>query len=131
MIDAIIKVTIAIGAGVAAWYADKYVKEKTGKHIHEHAVDFVKSLWNRLKNWAQQYLSQHKTVRKVYTSTVSIMAATKRAYNKGERFVKVKIFGQTYDGPRAKVIKDEEVPIDQIGGVVNQAKTAPVLAMRH
>ena len=41
MIDAIIKGAIAIGAGVAAWYADKIVKEKTGKHIHEHAIDFV------------------------------------------------------------------------------------------
>ncbi len=131
MIDAIIKGAIAIGAGVAAWYADKYVKEKTGKHIHEHAINFVKSLWNRLKNWAQQYLSEHEDVRKVYTSTVSIMAKMKRALNKGERFVRVKVFGQTYDGQRGKVLIEEDVPIDQIDGVIEQAKADPVLAMRY
>ena len=38
MIDTIIKGAIAAGAAAAAWYADKYVKKKTGKHIHERQV---------------------------------------------------------------------------------------------
>ena len=131
MIDVIIKGVIAIGAGVAAWYADKYVKEKTGKHIHEHAVDFVKSLWDRLKNWAQRYLQVHENVRKVYMSAVGIMAAMKRALNKGERVVKVNIFGQNINCTFDKVIRDEEVPLDQIGGVIERVKASPVLAMRY
>lgn len=131
MIDAIIKGAIAIGAGVAAWYADKIVKEKTGKHIHEHAIDFVKSLWNRLKNWAQQYLSEHEDVRKVYLSVMSIIAAKKRAMNDRMNTVKVKLFGQTNVGSRSKVISDTEIPLDQYDGVIEQAKADPVLAMRY
>ncbi len=131
MVDAIIKLAGLAAAGVAAWYTDKYVKEKTGRHIHEHVVDFVKSLWNRLKNWAQQYLSEHEDVSKVYLSVMSIIAAKKRAMNDCMNNVKVKVFGQTYDSPRGKVLIDEEVPIDQIGGVLEQAKAAPVLAMRY
>ena len=129
MIDAIIKGAIAIGAGVAAWYADKYVKEKTGKHIHEHAVDYVKSLWDRLKNWAQQYLSEHLNILKVYVCAVEILARMKRAYDCGEKIVKVQIFGKTYDN-RTKLITEEEVPIDQVKDVIKQAETNPVLAMR-
>ncbi len=122
---------VAGGAALAAWYADKKVKEKTGKHIHEHAVDYVKSLWNRLKNWASGYLSEHENVRKVYLSAASIAAAAKRAQNEGVKFVKVKIFHQTIDDTHGKVIREEEVPLDQIDGVLEQAKTEPVLAMRY
>ena len=131
MIDVVVKGAIAIGAGVAAWYADKYVKEKTGKHIHEHVIDFVKSLWARLKNWAQQYLSQHENVRKVYVSSISIAAELKKALNNGENFVRVKIFHQDMDNTCGKYICEEQIPLDQVEGVIEQAKTAPVLAMRN
>jgi hypothetical protein len=126
-----VPVAVAAGSAVAAWAADKYVKKRTGKHIHEHAVDYVKSLWNRLKNWAQGYLANHENVRKVYLSAASIAAAAKRAQNDGTRFVKVKIFHQTIDDSQGKVIREEDVPLDQIYGVIEQAKTAPVLAMRY
>ena len=131
MIDMVIKGAIAIGAGVAAWYADKYVKEKTGKHIHEHVIDFVKSLWARLRNWARQYLSTHEKVRKVYVSAISISAEWKKALNKGENFVRVKIFHQTFNNACGKHISEEQIPLDQVQGVIEQAKVAPVLAMRN
>lgn len=57
----------AAGAAAVAWYADKKVKEKTGKHIHQHAADFVAKLWRRLKDWALKYLDDHPAVKKVYT----------------------------------------------------------------
>ena len=129
MINNLAKVVLAAGAAVVAWYTDIYVKKTTGKHIHEHAVDYVKKLWNRLKNWAKRYLAEHENVRKVYLSAVSIAANAKRAQNEGLNFVKVKIFHQTIDNPRGKVIREEEVPLDQIDGVIEQAKAAPVLAM--
>lgn len=131
MIDAILKGVGAIAAGVAAWYADKYVKEKTGKHIHEHAVDYVKALWARLKNWARQYLAEHERIQKIYLSAVSIAAAAKRAQNSGLKTVKVKLFGLEENKPEAKVVREEDVDLPDIGEVLEQAKKEPILAMRN
>jgi MoxR-like ATPase len=131
MIDQVFKLAAAAGAAAAAWYADKYVKEKTGKHIHEHAVDYVKALWTRLKDWASKYLAEHERIRKVYLSAVSIAAAAKRARDAGQKFVRIKIFGQPIDNPTPKVIREEEVDLSQIDGFLQQAKTEPVLAMRY
>lgn len=131
MIDAILKGVGAIAAGVAAWYADKYVKEKTGKHIHEHAVDYVKALWARLKNWARQYLAEHERIRKVYLSPINIASAAKRALNEGMKTVKIKVFGQEANERKPTVIREEEVDLSQIAGVLEQAKSNPVLAMRN
>ncbi len=131
MIDAILKGVGAIAAGVAAWYADKYVKEKTGKHIHEHAVDYVKALWARLKNWARQYLAEHERIQKIYSSAVSIAAAAKRAQNSGLKTVKVKLFGLEENKPEAKVVREEDVDLPDIGEVLEQAKKEPILAMRN
>ena len=131
MIDAILKGVGAIAAGVAAWYADKYVKEKTGKHIHEHAVDYVKALWARLKNWARQYLAEHERIQTIYSSAVSIAAAAKRAQNSGLKTVKVKLFGLEENKPEAKVVREEDVDLPDIGEVLEQAKKEPILAMRN
>jgi hypothetical protein len=124
------KGAVAVAVGAAAWYADKKVKEKTGKHIHEHAADFVKKMWSRLKNWAANYLSEHPRVRKVYTSAISVAAAIKRAKNAGENFIKVKVFGAEDNATGAKVILEEEVPLEQADNVLQQAKEEPILAMR-
>ena len=128
MIDLIVKGALAIGA---ALLVDAGVKELTGKHVHEHVIDFVKSLWARLTNWAQQYLSTHNNVRKVYVSSISILAEWKKAYNKGENFVKLKIFQLPIESRSAKVISDELVLIDQVQGILQQAKANSVLAMRN
>ena len=130
MIDTIIKGAIAAGAAAAAWYADKYVKKKTGKHIHEHAVDFVKSLWSRLKRWASDYLSEHEEVQKVFLSAVSIAASIKRAQNEGVKFFRMKIFGKEADTSKARIIKEETVTLDQADAVLEAAKTESVLACR-
>lgn len=131
MIDVIIKGIGALAAGAAAWYADKYVKEKTGKHIHEHAVDYVKALWARLKNWASKYLAEHEHIQKIYLSATSIAAAAKRAKNSGMKAVKIKIFGMDETAPKAAVIREEEVDLSQSDGVLEQARTEPILAMRN
>ena len=127
MLDQLVKIAVA---GIAAYAADRFVKNKTGKHIHEHAVDFVTIMWQRLKNWAAQYLSGHPQVRKVYLSAVSIAAEIKKAKNQGLQFVRVKVFGKETVVPSAKVIKEEEVSLDEIGAVLQQAKTDPVLAQQ-
>lgn len=114
----------------------------TGKHVFDHAVDagsfviertaaYVKSLWKRLENWAKGYLSTHEDVLKVFLSATSIAASAKRAKDNGVKFVKVKIFHQTIHNARGKIIREEEVPLDQIDGVIRQAKSSPILAMRH
>lgn len=131
MIDQVFKLAAAAAAAAAAWYADKYVKEKTGKHIHEHAVDFVKNLWARLKNWAAQYLAEHERIQKVYLSAISIAAAAKRAQKKGLKFVRIKIFGQEIDAERQKILRNEDVDLSQIDEVMEQARREPILAMRH
>jgi MoxR-like ATPase len=131
MIDAILKGVGAIAAGVAAWYADKYVKEKTGKHIHEHAVDYVKALWARLKNWARQYLAEHERIQKIYLSAVSIAAAAKRAQNEGLKTVKIKVFGQEANERKSVDLREEKVDLPDIGEVLEQAKKEPILAMRN
>ena len=130
MIDQAIKLAIAAGAAAAAWYADKYVKEKTGKHIHQHAVDFVKSLWTRLKNWALTYLSEHERALVVYLSAVSIAAAIKKALNEGVKFFKVKVFAQEVGASATKIIKEETVTLDQADAVLETAKNESVLACR-
>ncbi len=131
MINQILKIAGAAAAAAAAWYADKYVKEKTGKHIHEHAVDYAKALWTRLKNWASKYLAEHKRVRKIYLSAVSIAAAAKRAQNSGLQTVKVKLFGLEENEPKAKVVREADVDLSQIAEVLEQAKKEPILAMRN
>lgn len=126
MIDQLVKIAIA---GIAAYAADRFVKNKTGKHIHEHAVDFVKALWTRLKRWAQKYLSEHPRIRKVYTSPINIAAAIKRATNTGLDFVRVKVFGQEVSGTR-KTIRTEDIPLDQAQAALDRAKTDSVLAQQ-
>ena len=130
MIDTIIKGAIAAGAAAAAWYADKYVKEKTGKHIHEHAVDFVKNLWNRLKRWANQYLDEHPQVKEVYISAVNAAASIKRARNAGLEWFELKVFGKEPNATKSRVIKEETVALDQADAVLETAKTESVLACR-
>lgn len=130
MIDVIVKGAIAAGAAAAAWYADKKIKENTGKHIHEHAVDFIKSLWSRLKNWASKYLAEHEQARKIYLSAVSIAASIKRAQNDGVKFFRMKVFAQETDSPKAKIIKEETVTLDEADAVLQTAKTKAVLAQR-
>ena len=126
MLDQLVKIAIA---GIAAYAADRFVKNKTGKHIHEHAVDFVKALWTRLKRWAQKYLADHPTVRKIYTSPINIAAEIKKAMNKGRDFVRVKVFGQEVSGAR-KTIRTEDIPLDQAQAALDHAKTDPVLAQQ-
>ena len=128
MIDLIIKAAVAIGGAILV---DAGVKEITGKHIHEHIGDFVRALWSRLKNWAQRYLQVHANARKVYVSLVSIAAAWKRAINERRGAVRVKVFHQTVDSDKGKVISYEDVPLNEMNGFVAQAKAGPVLAMRH
>ena len=131
MIDLVLKGLGALAAGAAAWYADKYVKEKTGKHIHEHAVDYVKALWSRLKNWALKYLAEHQHIQQIYLSAVSIAAAAKRAQNERLKTVKVKLFARQANQAQSKVVREEDVDLSQIPGVLAQAKAEPVLAMRN
>lgn len=132
MIDLILKGLGLAAAGVAAWYADEKVKEKTGKHIHEHVVDWLKVFWNRLREWARNYLAQHDRVRKIYLSPINIAAAAKRALNDGVQKVRVKIFGQSVDSKASETtLAYEDVPLDQISGVLEQAKREPILAVRN
>lgn len=128
MIDLIVKLGIAAGTAVAVWYADKYVKQKTGKHIHEHAVDFVKTLWSHLKRWALAYLSKHESVRKVYLSAVSVAASIKRARNDGVKYFRLKVFAQEDGAPKPRVIKEETVTLDKADAVLETAKKEAVLA---
>lgn len=126
-----VPIAVAAGSAAAAWYADKKVKEKTGKHIHEHAAEYVKKLWSRLKDWAQGYLQTHEKVRKIYLSAVSVAASIKRAQNAGVRVVKVKVFGIEDNAPKALVIKEEDVPLDEAGEVLEKARTDNILAIRN
>ena len=130
MIDLLIKGGIALGAGVAAWYADKKVKERTGRHIHEHAVDFAKKLWAGLRNWAEGYLAEHETILKIYTSAIQLAAAIKQAQNKGEEMVKMRIFGKEIHKPAPKVISDDPIPLSEALAMLDEVKRNPVLAMR-
>lgn len=127
MLDQLAKIAVA---GIAAYVVDHFVKKKTGKHIHEHAVDFVAKLWRRLKSWAARYLSEHPRVRKVYLSAVSIAAEIKKTKNQGLQFVRVKVFGKEPVISTAKVIKEEKVSLDDIDAVLQQAKMDPVLAQQ-
>ena len=132
MIDRILKAVFTPrNIAMMTMALDGLVQGKTGKHIHEHAIDFVKSLWKRLTSWAKRYLAENATARKVYLSAVSIAAAAKRARNAGAKIVKVKLFGLKVRETRGIVIHEEDVPLGQIDGVIEQAKTAPVLAMRN
>ena len=131
MIDLLIKGGIALGAGVAAWYADKKVKERTGRHIHEHAVDFAKKLWAGLRNWAEGYLAEHETIRKIYTSPIQLAAAIKRAQNKVEEMVRVKIYGEDIRKTKPRVVRDDTIPLTDALALVPEIKQNPVLAMRY
>lgn len=120
--------------GVVVTFTGKQVFDHAvdaGSYVVEHTAAYVKSLWKRLKNWAQRYLAENATARKVYLSAVSIAAAVKKARNAGEKLVRVKVFGQHLREQSPRVIHEEEIPLDQINGVIEQAKTAPVLAMRN
>lgn len=130
MIDLLIKGGIALGAGVAAWYADKKVKERTGSHIHEHVVSFAKELWGRLRDWAKGYLAKHATTRKIYVSAIQLAAAIKRAKNKGEDMLKMRIYGQEIHKPAPTVIFDDTLPLSEGLAMLDEIKRNPVLAMR-
>ncbi len=125
------KGAVAVAVGAAAWYADKKVKEKTGKHIHEHAAEYVRKLWFRLKQWASDYINEHPTVQKVYISAVSVAAAIKRAKDKGERYFKLKVFAKEADVQAASVVSEEEVDLDESGNIMEKARTDNVLAIRN
>ena len=127
MIDGIDIAVTAVSA-IATWFADKYMKEKTGKHIHEHVVDFIAALWDRLKNWAKQYLSEHPLIRKVYISAISVAAKIKQAQNKGMDFLKLKVFAKEKDSTKPKVIKEEEIPLSEALSVLERARTDCILA---
>lgn len=124
------KGAVAVAVGAAAWYADKKITEKTGKHIHQHAADFVKRMWARLKNWAENYLAEHPNARNVYISAISVAAAIKRAKNAGEQFFKVKILGEEDNATSPKVLLVENVSLEQADNILRQAKEEPILAMR-
>jgi len=128
MLDQLVKIAIA---GIAAYAADRFVKNKTGKHIHEHAVDFVKKLWTRLKHWASAYLSEHESARKVYLSAVSVAASIKRARNDGVKYFRLKVFAQEDGAPKPRVIKEETVTLDEADAVLETAKKEAVLAYRN
>ncbi len=128
MLDQLVKITIA---GIAAYAADRFVKNKTGKHIHEHAVDFVKKLWTRLRRWASAYLSEHESARKVYLSAVSVAASIKRARNDGVKYFRLKVFAQEDGVPKPRVIKEETVTLDEADAVLETAKKEAVLAYRN
>lgn len=128
MYDQIPKLLWMGAVAVAAWYADKKVKEKTGKHIHQHAADFVKKMWARLKNWAENYLAEHRDVQKIYLSAVSIAASIKRATNNAK--IAVKLFGKEYNRYECRVIKEENVTLEQADYVLQQANEYPTLALR-
>ena len=127
MIDGIDIAVTAVSA-IVTWFADKYIKEKTGKHIHEHVVDFVSALWNHLKNWAEQYLSEHPFIRKVCISAISVAATIKRAQNKGMDSFKLKVFAKEKDSTKAKVIKEEEIPLSEAQSVLERARADCILA---
>jgi hypothetical protein len=131
MIDLLIKGGIAIGAGVAAWYADKKVKEKTGRHIHEHAVDFVRELWGKLRNWAQSYLAEHETIRKIYASPIQLAAAIKRAQNKCEKMVRMKIYGEEIHKSSPVTLIDDPLPLPEALAMLSEVKRNPNLAIRY
>lgn len=131
MIDLVFKALGVVAAGVAAWYADEKLKEKTGKHFHEHVVDWLKAFWSRLKEWAQNYLAQHDRVRKIYVSALGIAATAKKALKAGAEKVHINIFGQSVDSKKPIVVEDEEIPLEQVGSLLEQAKREPILAMRN
>lgn len=124
------KGAVAVVVAVAACYADKKVKEATGKHIHQHAADFVKKMWARLKNWAENYLAEHPDVQKIYLSAASIAASIKRATNNAEDFIAVKLFGKEYNRYECRVIKEENVTLEQADYVLQQANEDPTLALK-
>lgn len=128
MLDQLVKAAVL---AVVAYAADRFVKNKTGKHIHEHAIDFATKLWRRLKAWASRYLRNHPRVRKVYLSAVSIAAEIKKAKDQGLQFVRIKVFGKDPVVPTAKVIKDEKVSLGEVDAVLQKAKTEAVLAIRN
>lgn len=125
------KGAVAVAVGAAAWYADKQVKEKTGKHIHEHAAEYVKKLWSRLKKWASAYIHEHSTVEKVYISAANIAAAIKRAKDKGLKTFKMKVFAKEASVPEAHVVTEEDVDLDESDNVMEKARTDNVLAIRN
>lgn len=128
MLDLLVKGAIALGGYLLA---DQVVKKATGKHIHRHVVDFATKLWRRMKNWASRYLSEHRRVRKIYLSAVSIAAEIKKAEKKGVDFVRVKIFGKEAANKPPKVIRVfEDIPLSETDGVLARAKNDPVLAVR-
>lgn len=116
---------------IVLWSTDKTVKEKTGKHIHQHAADFAVKCWERWTNWSRQYLDSHPNYKEIFIRATNIAAATKRAINMGMKFVRVEIFGLPVNSPSPIVIKIEDVPLDNIRGIQSRAKTNPILAMRY
>ena len=131
MINGAVKLAIGIGVAVAAWYTDKYVKKKTGKHIHQHVIGFVEKLWARWKAWAAKYLAEHPRVQTVFLDAVDIAATIKRAKDKGAQSFKFHIFGVQKNATQGKVIAEEDVPLDQAGQTLARAKKEPILAMRY
>lgn len=51
MFDIFVKTVIAIGTVVLA---DKIVKKKTGKHIHEHAFNWWSRIRDKVSNWLHE-----------------------------------------------------------------------------
>lgn len=93
--------------------------------------DFVVKCWERWTNWAKQYLDSHPNYKEIFISAANIAAATKRAMDLGMKFVRVEIFGLPDNSPRPIVIKNEDVPLDNIRGIQSRADTNPILAMRY
>lgn len=124
MVDGILKLA---GAVFAAWYADKYVTEKTGKHIHEHVTDFVSRLWQRLVDKAREYLDTHPTIHNAYLNAQNIAAAYKRALNEKRDKVRVAIFGDDLITNQPKLIACESVPVDECGNLLEEAYKNPML----
>lgn len=108
------------------------VSKRAGDAVSQavkRAAAYVKSLLNRLKKWASDYISEHPAVETVYINAINMVAALKRAKQTGKRFFEMGISAKEAGSRSPRVIRYENVDISNSGEILENVNEDIVLAI--
>lgn len=76
-IETVVKVVIAAGAALAAWWAaDKLSMTISNKHLHEHVAEKFKAFADSIRDWCRQHAQTLKKGTKIFLRLASDAVGT-------------------------------------------------------
>jgi hypothetical protein len=118
-IETVVKVVIAAGAALAAWWAaDKLSMTISNKHLHEHVAEKFKAFADSIRDWCRQHAQTLKKGTKIFLRLASDAVGTglkqtgKALVRTGGKLTagkKLAALAEAPDGERQVIKMSEEV----------------------